>query len=559
MQKVKVLLVTEKCSPKKNERDGGARLVNTMKSSFGDALSIMQFGKEIDSSSATWCFEYPFDLKNRFERRIVNANFIAKKIKAVEQNFTHVIFIHISMQFGLINLPLKKEIEIWTFPMFLTPSYRASGEIVPENYFDMEHRTLTNSKNILTPSHLERRQLINFYSIPEERIHVIPRGVDNRFIIPKIRFYNGSLKFCSIGSIKPQKNTLGLICLFKKIYKKFPNATLKIIGPIQNFKYFTEVLDEICNLGLNEVIDVVGYVSPNKLPSMIKDSHFHLSVSTCETFGRSIFETLASGLPNIARKKGNAAAEFLKNLPYAKFVDDDNAVLDAIEKMLKNFSKLSSMALEIGRLYDDKILSRLLVAKILSKDFIAVSDFDGTLFHKDDMEKTKRCIKAFKSFPIKILCSARPICDLLDKLAFYNLEVDWIIGYSGAVTANGFGKLLWSIDLDSNDVFKLEKLINQSRRIEFEDKILQIKAPIELLSDIFGFRIETYQDTSFVSNWKASKLRAVHKLLSYINWKGQVLVFGDGPYDDELLTYFDGICITSELSGHRQKKEIVNV
>ncbi|MFW9872777.1 MAG: glycosyltransferase [Candidatus Thorarchaeota archaeon] len=559
MQKIKILLVTEKYSPKKNERDGGARLVSTMKRSFGDTLSIMQFGREIDSSSATWCFEYPFDLKNRFERRIANANFIAKKIKAVEQDFTHVIFIHISMQFGLVNFPLKEGIEIWTFPMFLTPSYRASGEIVPENYFDMEHRTLTNSKNILTPSHLERRQLMDFYSVSEGRINVVPRGIDNRFIVPKIRFYNGSLNFCSIGSIKPQKNTLGLICLFKKIHNKFPNATLKIIGPIQNSKYFREVLDEICKLKINEVVDIVGYVSPDKLSSMVKDSHFHLSVSTCETFGRSIFETLALGLPNIARKKGNAAAEFLKKLPYAKFVDDDKKVLDIIEKMLKNFSKLSSMALEIGRLYDDEILSRLLVAKILSKDAIAISDFDGTLFHKDDPEKTKRCIKSFQKFPIKVLCSARPIDDLLEKLALYNLKVDWIIGYSGAVVTNGFGELLWYINLNLEDVFKLEKLITKSRRVEFKDKILQIKAPIELLSNIFGFRIETYQNTSFIANWKASKLHAVYNLLNYINWNGQVFVFGDGPYDDELLTYFDGIRITSEPSGHRQKKEIVNV
>lgn len=62
---------------------------------------------------------------------------------------------------------------------------------------------------------------------------------------------------------------------------------------------------------------------------------------------------------------------------------------------------------------------------------IAISDFEGTLFHKNDPEKTKRYIKAFKRFSTKVICSARSIHDLLEKMQSYNLEVDWIIGYSG--------------------------------------------------------------------------------------------------------------------------------
>lgn len=289
----------------------------------------------------------------------------------------------------------------------------------------------------------------------------------------------------------------------------------------------------------------------------IKDAHIHLSTSTCETFGRSIFETLASGLPNIARATGNAAVDFLKYAPYIKFVDDDNAVLNTIEEMLANLPKLSSMALEIGELYDDKILSQLLVAEIGNNSSIAISDFDGTLFHKNDPEKTQKCMDYFRSFPVKVICSARQIHDLLDNLKIYDLEVNWIIGCSGSIVTDGRGKTLWHIPMDTDDVSKLKSLIPHTSLIETEGKVLQIVAPVESLPNILELRVEIYQQTAYISNWKASKFRAVHRLLRHIDWPGRVFVFGDGIYDKEFLTYFDGKLITPATDFNKKGSENV--
>lgn len=552
---MRTLLITEKCNPSETQRDGGARVVDTLQQAFGSSLSIMQFGTQIDSS-ATWSFCYPFDSNNRFERRIANATFIAEKIKEVENLFTHVIFIHVSMQFGLARLPLREGIHIWTFPMFLTPSYKASGEMVPDTYFEMERLALAYSQDILTPSHLERQQLIKIYGIPEERIHVIPRGVDTKFLAPKVRSLSGPPKFCSIGSIKPQKDTLGLIQLFADAHTCFPGSTLRVIGPIQNADYGKAVREKILQLGLDESVELTGHVPPTELAHVIEDAHLHLSMATCETFGRSIFETLASGLPNIARAANNAAAEYLEHLPYARFVDDYNQALKAIGEMLSNLSMLSSMAMEIGKLYNEEILSSLLLAKICQEDFIVICDFDGTLFHKYNPEKTQRCMDAFRRFPIRVICSARPIEYLLKALDSYGLSVDWIIGYGGAIVTDGIGKVLRLRPLDIDDVTRVEAAVPQVKRIKYGEEILQLTAPADALTPIFGTRYEIYQSTAFVSHWEASKLHAVHKLLDHINWSGCVHVFGDGPYDKELLTYFDGTLITSSPNNKRQKKEV---
>lgn len=536
---MKLLLVTEKLSPNATHRDGGARLIDTLIRSFKRSITIMQFGGQ-PHSKATWQFDYPVDLNNRFEQRISNAVFIARKVKAVEQQFTHIAFIHISMQFGFVDIPLAEHIETWTFPMFLTPSYQISGESVPTKYTEIERLALANTKNILTPSYLEKKQLIEFYSVPAKKVHVIPRGIDTKYLRPKIRFYTNALIFCSIASIKPQKNTLGLIGLFAKISNRFPGAKLNIIGPVQNQAYYHVVKKEIEKLGLSDTIKLRGYVSPDNLAIAIQDAHIHIFTSHCETFGRSIFETLASGIPNIGMAKNNAAADFLSNLPYAKFVNDDQQILDVIPQMLDHLPRLSEMSLEVGKLYSVKMVDRLLVAKIRHEESIAISDFDGTLFHKENAAMTTNYISKFNQFTTKIICSARALNDLMNHIKTYSLNVDWIIAYSGAVIANGKGTILFITPIDSADVKKIEAMVPETKQIMIAGKVVQLSMPASLLPHIFDLNVEIYQETAFISSWQASKLRAIHKLLSHINWSGTVVAFGDSKYDKEFVNFFGG-------------------
>jgi len=501
---MKILLVTEKYEPETPKRDGGSRIVSTLKESFGNILSIMQFGSK-SYSGATWNFDYPVVLTNRFEQRLANAKFIAEQIKRVEKDFTHLFFVHISMQFGIIDTKLREDIVIWTFPMFLTPSYQSSREFITDEYIQLEKLAIAKSNNIITPSHFEKRQLIHYYSIPKEKIHVIPRGVDMNLLTPRIKLLNKNLKLCSIGSIKPQKNTLGLINFFFEFQKKFSNTQLKIIGPVQNEGYYKKVCDRIEELAINKSVKFIGYLSPDKLFKTVRDCHIHISRSNCETFGRSIFETLACGIPNIARKTDNAAVEFLDDKSYVKFIDDDKEAITAVSEILDNFSQISSTAVEVGKLYDDKILTTLLIAKIYNKETIFISDFDGTLFHKEDPKRTKQSIEAFKRFPLRVICSARTIDDLLRKLKTHNLEVDWIIGCSGAVVADGNGNILWVIPLILNENLKSELFISGTKKIEVDNKLLQVAIPNHLLPtnftpNMYGLRFEVYENTSFIAD-----------------------------------------------------------
>lgn len=109
---MRLLVITEKCGPEKARRDGGARLVQSIQRALGASASVMQFGGRSDAS-ARWHHRYPKGSSNRFLARLENAPFIADRVREVTRDFTHVVFVHASMQFGFAEAPLDG-VTAWT-------------------------------------------------------------------------------------------------------------------------------------------------------------------------------------------------------------------------------------------------------------------------------------------------------------------------------------------------------------------------------------------------------------------------------------------------------------
>lgn len=552
---MRLLIVTEKCDPPFEDRDGGAMLVSTLRRTFGESAEIMQFGPT-QSATATWNHPYPIRCDNRFMRRLANADFVAKHVLAA-RGFTDVLCVHLSMQFGLADTGVPGA-RLWTFPMFLTPSYAASGEAVPPLYTEAERRALGASYRVLVPSYIERSQLIASYQVPADRIRVVPRGIYRRVMPPRTRVLDGPLRLCSIGSIKPQKNTLGLIRLFHSIRTRYPDSWLRVIGPAQDISYAARVNEEVAVLGLSDAVEFTGYVAPECLVDAVSSSHLHVSASLCETFGRAIFETLSMGLPNVARSSHNAAADFLNGAPYAQFNDSTPETLRAIDDLVSNLPHLSLMAQEIGALFDDAVAADLLAAEIAEAEPLVVADFDGTLLHKSDPIRTQRCVRAFQAYSRRVVCSAREVPDLTRAMAASGVSADWIIGCGGSAIADGQGRALWHRPLSTHEMSFITDRLPLARPIVWNDAVLQMTVPSTELPPLPGFRVEQYQDTMFIGPWECSKLRTVHRLMRQLSWKGRVRAFGDGRYDSEMLAFFDGTRIVPNATDAtcRQAEEL---
>ena len=531
------LIITEKHGTSDHLRDGGAQVVDSLISMLGDDASVIQFG-DTNGVEHARRLAYPIDHPDRFHRRLLNADWVAQQVALAAEDFTDVIFVHVSMLFGVKDGMIGDK-RIWLLPMFLGLSYRLAGETPPEEYLESERRCLRLAHRIITPSHLEKNQLMSYYEVPPETIKVIPRGVPKPLEAQMRPKPAGELRFCSVGSIKQQKNTVALIQRFFTVTKHHPKAILRLVGPIQDFAYFREVEAEITKHQLESQVTFTGFVRRELIAEKLSDCHVHLTDSRCETFGRTIYETLALGLPNLLpRHQGCAAAEHLTGAPYACFFSTDEELLQGISELLDTYPERASLALEVAHVFDQARLDQLVLAELRSQPTLLFADFDGTLFHKHDPELTRRMITKARTFPRLAICSARSAANLRGMMNDLGMAPDWLIGSSGAEIESFQAGPLSHEGLLPREIDELLSLFPDAQRIQSGTLTTQVRTQSQHVP--LGFRAETYPEGTYLSPWRCSKLRGALRLIDLIDWRGRVTAWGDGPHDMPLITFFDG-------------------
>lgn len=532
------LIVTEKHGASDHLRDGGAQVVGSLLAILGEDAEVIQFG-DTNGQEHARRLPYPIGHPDRFQRRLLNADWVAKHVALAAKDFTDIIFVHVSMLFGTKDGMLVGK-RIWLLPMFLGVSYRLAGEAPTEEYLESERRCLRLAHGIITPSHLEKKQLVNYYGVPEQNIKVIPRGVPQSMVTPMPRTRVGKLKFCSIGSIKRQKNVVGVIRRFHAITKHHPEASLRLIGPIQDAAYFREVQTVVAKLRLEGKVTFDGFVRRELIADTICDCHIHLTDSSCETFGRTIFETLALGIPNLLPgHEGCAAVEHLQDTPYTRFFSTDEELLQGLAELLVDYPERSALAAETGHIFRQDRLDQLIFAELHCLPTLLFADFDGTLFHKHDPALTRLMIAKARAFPSLAICSARSTADLRSKLQELGLAPDWLIGSSGAKIESFKTGHLHHEGLRPQETDQLISLFPDAQRIQSGTLTTHVLtrtgyAPL-------GYRAETYPEGSYLSPWRCSKLRGALRLIDLVGWRGRVTAWGDGPHDLPLIAFFGGI------------------
>ena len=535
----KYLIVTEKNIPNNNNKDGGHFVVETLKKHLNGSVDLLHFSSANNKESHS-CFVYKYPDEDKFSRRLKNGVFIKEQIKNIVNQYTDIIFIHVSMFFGFEEK--IKNVETWIFPMFLSSSYIKSTYEITDEYIRKEQIALSISDYIITPSFCEAKQLMFNFNINRNKIKIIPRGIENENFSQKHKREIKDKPFyyyiCSIASIKPQKNTIELIELFHSILKTNQNSFLKIIGPVQDGSYHEKVISEITKRGISNNIEFLGHVPQNQLAKTLKPIHIHLFPSLCETYGRVVFETLSLGIINICSKKDNASFEYLENHPFVIYYDNKSTISNIVNNVINDYQKLSEMAKTTLSIYSDNILGKVVSAEISKKRAMIISDFDGTLFIKDNTNKTLENIKVFNKYNCKVICTSRSLDYLKHKVTELNIDVDFIISWSGSVISN-----------KKNELIHIEEIKNSSELnnltpVKFENKVIQfISKNSNNISLPIQYRTETYNNTTYISNWNTTKLSGIMKLLKIINWSGRIVAFGDSKYDYEYLRIFDGFLI----------------
>ncbi|MFC2067153.1 glycosyltransferase family 4 protein [Chloroflexota bacterium] len=158
---------------------------------------------------------------------------------------------------------------------------------------------------ILTESESEKKEIVKFLRVPEDKVRVIHSGVEDEFrpldnlnaiksellAIYKIEFPY----ILHLGAYRPVKNGPTLIRAFAEIKKRGIKHKLVLVG--QPAQQFEKVLELIKELGLEEEVITTGLAPAEDLPKFYNAADLFVLPSVKESFGHVLVEALACGCP----------------------------------------------------------------------------------------------------------------------------------------------------------------------------------------------------------------------------------------------------------------------
>jgi glycosyltransferase involved in cell wall biosynthesis len=162
---------------------------------------------------------------------------------------------------------------------------------------------------IVTVSEYSRRDIINQYDIPEEKIDLAYNGVNERYhpLNPEraeeVRkaYTAGSPYFVFVGSIHPRKNIVNLLKAFQ-LFKdeKMSNYKMVLVG--EKFFLTKSMEEQLEKMKNKQDVIFTGRLSPDQLNDVVGAAWAMTFVPYFEGFGIPVLEAMTCDIPVIASK-----------------------------------------------------------------------------------------------------------------------------------------------------------------------------------------------------------------------------------------------------------------
>ncbi len=263
--------------------------------------------------------------------------------KAVKENKLDVLFVpsHVLP----IKLPKRSYIMIHDVAF---KYLRSSYSFVQYHYLDWSTKfAVKNATKILVPSEATKRDLINFYNCPSEKIEVVYHGfeplkftekeINEVFKKSDVFKYFGIKKDSKfiffVGRLESKKNLVRLVEAFAEFSKLNPDYRLVLAGG--RGVGFDQLLKTVTQLKIAEKVVMPGYITEKEKAALYKSCALFAFPSLYEGFGFPILEAFyykkpvltshLSCIPEVA----DDAAHYVD--PY-----DSSSILAGIEKLLND-------------------------------------------------------------------------------------------------------------------------------------------------------------------------------------------------------------------------------
>ena len=164
------------------------------------------------------------------------------------------------------------------------------------------------------------------------RVKVIPPGIENSwFEVERNQVVPTHLLFW--GRIEEEKGLPELLVALNTVAKKFANIKLTLVGEGNRLQEYKTL---VADLGLADCVEFAGWLNSREIQTLAAKSSIGIFPSRIESFGLSVVEAMATGLPVIAAS-GGAVPENIENGVTGTLVPVNNsdALAEAINRTLE--------------------------------------------------------------------------------------------------------------------------------------------------------------------------------------------------------------------------------
>jgi glycosyltransferase involved in cell wall biosynthesis len=144
------------------------------------------------------------------------------------------------------------------------------------------------------------------------------------------------------GRLEEEKGLPELFIALKEVTKKIKRVKLTLVGEGNQLKEYKNL---VATLGLTEQVEFKGWLDAREIQNLTTQSYLGLFPSRVESFGLSVIEAMAAGLPVIAAS-GGAVPENIKDGVTGALVpvNDSDALAKAIISALENPQYIETLA-----------------------------------------------------------------------------------------------------------------------------------------------------------------------------------------------------------------------
>jgi glycosyltransferase involved in cell wall biosynthesis len=204
-------------------------------------------------------------------------------------------------------------------------------------------RAVRRAARVLTGSRQTKRDLVERYGVPEERIVVTPYGIDPAFRPDGPRSEGDYALF--VGAIQPRKDPVAAVEALALLGN---DLQLRLVGPEKHGG--GAVREAVRRLGLEDRVSFVGHVDREELAALYRGAACLVFPSRYEGFGLPVLEAMASGVPVVASNAG-ALPEVAGEAALLVEPGDPAALAAGIESALADRERLVAAGLAHVRRY----------------------------------------------------------------------------------------------------------------------------------------------------------------------------------------------------------------